>query len=89
MIKSVAKEIKEILTMSDVYKNYLFDLGFLMKEYALEAKKRADAEYNDYNAGYLCGFHRIISLMQQQAVGFNISNEEIGLDGIDANEDLV
>lgn len=71
------------------YKNYLHDLGVLLKEYALEAKQHSDRKGTDFSSGYVSGFHRVVSLMQQQADTFDISIEEIGLDGIDADEDLI
>jgi hypothetical protein len=35
------------------------------------------------------GFHRIFSLMQQQAEGFQIPFKELGLDDIDPNIDFI
>jgi len=43
----------------------------------------------DFSTGYMAGFHRVVSLMQQQAEAFDIPLEEIGLQEIDADEDLV
>lgn len=78
---------------NDVYKNYLMDLGFLVKEYALEAKqdkeKCVGTPSEDFATGYLCGFHRIVTLMQQQAEGFQIPLEDLRLDDIDGNRDLI
>lgn len=72
-----------------VYQNYLRDLGVLIRELALEAKKQATEKESDFSIGYMSGFHRIVSLMQQQAEAFNISSEEIGLNGLDADEEFV
>ena len=72
-----------------LYQDYLKDLGVLIKELALEAKQQAIENRNDFSIGYMSGFHRIVSLMQQQAEAFNIPVEEIGLNGIDADEELV
>ena len=72
-----------------VYENYLMDLGTLVKEMALEAKQQSVEKNTDFYTGYMAGFHRVVSLMQQQAEAFDISLEDIGLDGIDADEDLV
>lgn len=72
-----------------VYQNYLKDLGVLVKELALEAKQQAADKGTDFSTGYMAGFHRVVSLMQQQAEAFDIPFEEIGLDKIDADEDLV
>lgn len=72
-----------------VYQDYLRDLGIIIKEMAFEAKKKANDSGTDFFIGYMAGFHRIVSLMQQQAESFGIPFEHIGLDGIDADEDLV
>lgn len=72
-----------------VYQDYLEDLGFLIKEMAFEAKNKAIENGTDFSIGYMAGFHRIVSLMQQQAEAFGIPFEKIGLDGIDADKDLV
>jgi len=76
----------------DKYKHYLSDLGAITKEYAREAiedrlaAKGTDAE--DYKTGYMMGFHRFVTLMQQQAEAFDIRLGEIGLADIDENDFL-
>ena len=72
-----------------VYQDYLLDLGILVKEIALEAKKEATKSSTDFAFGYMAGFHRVVSLMQQQAEAFGIPLKEIGLDEIDPNDELV
>jgi hypothetical protein len=78
---------------SDVYKNYLHDLGILIKEIAINAKKREKEEQGvnekSYNSGYLMGIQRIISLMQEQAEAFRIDLKAISLNDIDPYEDLL
>lgn len=75
------------------YKYYLLDLGFLLKELALEAK--ADRELfkdhadNLYFIGQLYGYHRVISLMQQQAESFGIPLSDLRLEGIEPERDLL
>lgn len=73
----------------DVFENYCHDLGYLIREMALEAKQAHLSQGTDFTAGYLAGFHRVVSLMQQQCLGFGIPWEEIRLDGIDPEQDLV
>jgi len=72
-----------------VYSDYLRDLGLLVREYALEAKRHQAEAATPFMDGYLSGFHRIVSLMQQQAEAFGLPPEAIGLDGIDPEVDLV
>ena len=74
---------------SSTYQNYVKDLGFLVKELAFEAKQKASEKQTDFATGYMAGFHRIVSLMQQQADAFDLPYEDIGLDDIDADEGLV
>ena len=72
------------------YALYLRDLGSLVKEYALEAKsdyaKSRGTENEAYQSGYLMGFHRFVTLMQQQAEAFHIPLKEINLHDIDEND---
>jgi len=73
--------------------NYLCDLGDLIKEKALEAKRNKDgstgqADY-DYELGRLMGYHEVVSLMQQQAQTFGISLDKIHLSDIDPEKDLL
>ncbi len=74
----------------DKYKNYLWDLIFILKEKALEAKKSVDeSNQDDYNSGYLMAFYEIIDLMKHQADAFTIKQDDIGLADIDADRDLL
>ena len=72
------------------YSFYLKDLGIITKEYAREAiKEHIQAKgtgSEDYETGYMMGFHRFITLMQQQAESFDISLDELGLDDIEEDE---
>ena len=74
----------------EVYKNYLHDLGVLIKEMAFEAKVDAtQKQTEEFAIGYMSAFCRVVSLMQQQAEAFDIPLEKIGLDEIDPYTDLV
>lgn len=78
---------------SDQCKNYLQDLGSLLVEKMLEAKKTAGASKgggkHDYDLGRLMAFCDVVSLMQQQAAVFDISLSEIGLADIDPENSLL
>ncbi len=73
--------------------NYLFDLGGLVKEYARAAvqarQQQQDQATREFYDGYVLSFHRIISLMQQQAQAFGIDLKDLQLDGIEPDRDLV
>ncbi len=74
-------------------KNYLLDLGQLVKECALEAmaerEKHRGQPAQEFYDGYVLGFHRIVSLMQQEALAFGIELKALRLDGIEPDRDLV
>jgi len=78
----------------DRFKNYLFDVGLLMKDRALEAKKdrakeRKGTKAYMYESGRVMAFNEVISIMQQQAEAFGIPLEELRLDDIDPDRDLL
>ena len=72
-----------------VHSDYLRDLGVIIKEMAFQAKRCSVESPGEFSSGYLAGFHRVVSLMQQQAEAFGISCDELGISGIDADVDLV
>ena len=73
----------------DGFEGYCHDLGRLLREIALDAKHSYATEKSEFAAGYMAGFHRVVSLMQQQCQAFGIPLEKIGLDGVDPDRDLV
>lgn len=77
------------MNQHELLSGYLTDLIMLLKEDALEAKKRFIEEKNDYNSGYSFAYYEIISLMQQQAKAFQIDFKDLKLDDIDADKDLL
>jgi hypothetical protein len=74
------------------FKHYLFDLGRLVREYALaaveERQKQEDTASLEFYDGYILGFHRIVSLMQQQAPAFEIELKDLQLEGLEPDHDL-
>jgi hypothetical protein len=71
---------------------YLLDLGHLVREAAVEAKKTrnsAASNSRDFESGRLMAYNEVVSLMQQQAIAFDLSFKEIGLEDIDPDNDLV
>ncbi len=75
------------------FKNYLYDLGYLLKEKAKDAKKEksisSNSEDSIYQEGYLMAYYEVLDLMKQQAKAFNIEDKEIGLEDIDPERDLL
>ena len=74
-------------------KHYLLDLGQLVKEYAMDAvaerEKHRGQPAQEFYDGYVLGFHRIVSLMQQHALAFGIDLKALQLDGIEPDRDFV
>ncbi|WP_455814549.1 hypothetical protein [Pseudomonas graminis] len=68
------------------YEAFSVTLGEALGELATEAKSSqlssVGTNKEDFNTGYLSAFHRVITLMQQQADIFDVSLEELGLDKI-------
>lgn len=75
------------------YKEYIKDLNFLLIEFALKAKndmlESNGTENQGYKTGYLMGFHRVLSLIEQQLDGFQISRKDVGLENFDSDEQLL
>jgi hypothetical protein len=80
------------MTGEETFQRYLLATNELLLEFAREAKRQADAtrgtEAGNFEAGYLMAFHRVISLLQQQAPAFGLEVSEVGLEGVDPNRDL-
>lgn len=71
---------------------YLLDLGALIREQAMDARKvrdHANAADVDYENGRLAAYHDVVSLMQQQAAAFGIRLSDLGLDGLSPEDELV
>lgn len=65
---------------NEKYKLFCLSMGEALNEVIIEAmKKKKDSESN-FNSGYLCGLHRVVTLMQQHAEIFEISFNDIGVD---------
>lgn len=76
-----------------MHRDYLFDLGYEIKLHGLEARRERDAtpegsEERMFNSGQLIAFHRVVSLMQQQAKGLGIPLADLRLDDIVPDRDL-
>jgi hypothetical protein len=74
------------------YRNYLYDLGLILKKRALEAKDERDAAAEgierEYLSGRLMAFNEVLSIVQQQAKAFEIRLDELRLDDLDPDRDL-
>jgi uncharacterized membrane protein YccC len=78
--------------MSDTHANYLRDLGYLVREAGEEAKTSAGSAAEDdrqFQHGRLMAYYEVLSLMQQQAVAFDLPLQDLALDGLDPDRDLL
>ena len=76
------------------YKHYLYDLGEILKTRAMEAKEEAGVAHEGspdqtFECGRLMAFNEVISIMQQQAEGFDIPLDELQLQDLDPDRDLI
>jgi hypothetical protein len=78
---------------NEVFRDYLYDLGFIFKEEALLAKKELEENRGTHSEGYYTGrliaWHTVISIMQQQALGFNIPFADLRLDDVVPERDII
>ena len=76
----------------DRYRNYLHDLGRILRDEAIESKRKRDAATTSdsrlFSEGYLLALTHVIDTMQQQCIGFQIPLQSIGLDGFDPVKEL-
>jgi hypothetical protein len=79
--------------MSDVHKNYLLDLGHLLREKALEAKERQQqarrSEDEAFESGRAMAYYEVMSLLVSQAESFQLPIEDLHLEGLDPDRDLL
>ena len=72
---------------------YLKDLGFLLKERALEALAQARQErqggVGEFHAGRSAAFYEVISIMLSQAENFAITPDRLSLEDVDAERDFI
>lgn len=78
--------------MSDIHENYLLDLGRYVRDAAVAAKRDTEAasdEDRQFQHGRRMAYYEVLSLMQQQAVVFNLPLGDLSMDGFDADRDLL
>ena len=57
---------------SGIHGNYLYDLGFLLRERGEEAKREAASGDSDFVSGESFAFYRVLDLMVNQAEAFGL-----------------
>ena len=75
------------------HRDYLFDVGRIVKQRALEAVRERNAAPRgsadrEFQAARALAFNEVISIMQQEAAGFGIPLADLQLEDIDPDRDL-
>ena len=76
---------------SEIEMPFVRDYGFLLVEKAraaklsLAVKKKAGVEF-DFETGELTALHAALSLLEQQAIAFGLSKDDVGLGGFSSDE---
>lgn len=78
--------------MAASHESYLRDLGTLITEMELDAKREKEAasgsERYDVALGRLTALHEVVSLRQQQAEAFGLDLPTLAIDDISPERDL-
>jgi hypothetical protein len=79
--------------MSDLYSNYLRDLGQLVREAAVGAERdrlaAAGTEDASFQSGRSMAYYEMASLMRQQAIAFGLSEADIAFEGFNPDHDAI
>jgi len=77
--------------MASPAENFIRDLGALAREAALAAAEKSTASGADrqFESGRAMAWYEVTSLIQQQAAAFGLLPSQVGLEGFDAERDLL
>jgi hypothetical protein len=79
--------------MADLHKNYLFDLGYLLREEAQRAGQafRVAKGTGDeaFQSGRVMAYYEVLSLVISQAQAFGVPSADLRLDGVDLERELL
>ncbi len=74
------------------YRDFLQEIGETIRNRALEAKEELRSCIRDtadfHFGGRLMAFNEVVSILQQEALGFDIPLEDLGLQGLNPDRDL-
>ena len=76
-----------------MHKNYVADLGCLLRERALEAKAAYDAargtDDEAFQSGQHIAYYAVMRLLISEAKSFQLPIEDLHLEGLDPDRDLL
>jgi hypothetical protein len=78
----------------EVYENYLRDLGFILKENAEKAKEdlraATSSEDQSFRSGFRMVYYDVVTIIQQQQIAVHeVTNEDLGFDDFDPDQDVL
>lgn len=69
--------------MTNSEKNYLYDLGQELVALATRIDSESKRENDQFQRGRRFSLYEVLNLMKQQAVAFELSDQQLGLEGIE------
>jgi hypothetical protein len=78
----------------DVYRNYLRDLGYILRENAIKAKEdfhaAKDPEDRAFRQGFRMAYYDVVTIMQQQQIAFyEVSDSDLAFEDFDPERDVL
>jgi hypothetical protein len=77
--------------MADAEKNYLLDLGLILRESAVQARQRATAAHGTaeeaYEEGRANAYHEVATLILKRAAASGLPVEDLRMEGFDPNSE--
>jgi hypothetical protein len=78
--------------MRDIHRHYILDLGCHVREAGIGTRAEMDAASDDdlrFQQGRRMAYYEVLSLMQQQAIVFDLPLRDLSLETFDADRDLL
>jgi hypothetical protein len=75
--------------MSSIHQYYLRDLGFLLRERAIEARIADGTSSDPFLSGVAYAYYEMMSLLENQAAAFDLPAEDVGLENFDVDAQLL
>ena len=79
--------------MNNTHKNYLYDLGYELRDRALQAKdaaaKARGTKDEEFERGRAWAYYEVLSLMVMEAESFQLPIDDLHMDGLNPDRDLI
>jgi len=80
------------MSHSKTFQYYVSDLGKLLLESAREARaarEKATGPKREFESGRTMAYYEVISTMRGQAIAFGLPLKDVGLEGVDPDNELI